>query len=102
MKKPLTYLIDLKINFQRWNFRRKTRRKATKDIDAHMSAIRKADKLSNLTKKRRWVVKLDICRYVILTKPQVKRKLGVLGQRLHFNYNQTNEYVAYITNKPKE
>ena len=98
MKKLTTYKID----FQRWMYKRRRDRDAKKDIDMRLKAIKKAEKLSAKSKKRLWVLKMDVCDYRIFTKPEIKTAMRKLNQLISINYYQTNEYIIHITNKPIE
>lgn len=96
MKNPIR---DIKIEIQRWMFRRKQKKAKAHDYDKMAAAILKAKRISERSKVRLWVVKLSYADYVILTKGQLKAFLRKLGIASKINIYQTNEYVVYITNK---
>lgn len=98
MKKLLNWLRDLKIDFQRWRFRRNV--KISKKYDAQLmgQAITKADDLTRRNNKRFWVLKLSYGDYSVCTKQQVRAYFRNIG--LQVNYMQTNEYIIHITKKP--
>jgi hypothetical protein len=95
MKNPIR---DIRIEIQRWIFRRKQKRAKAHDADRMAKAIIKANLKSKQANKRLWVVKMTQAEYVILTKQQVRVFFQRLGLRV--NYMQTNEYIVHITQKP--
>lgn len=89
---------DIKIEIQRWNFRRKQRKASSHDHDMMAKAILKANAITERTNKRFFVVKLSYSEYAIFTKQQVRTFFNRLG--IKTNYMQCNEYIVHITKKP--
>jgi len=90
-------LENLKIDFQRWIFRRRLRQ----DANVMQKTILKADRISERTKKRLWVFKIDASDYRIYTKPEMKGTLRSMKISHLINIYQTNEYIIHITKKPE-
>lgn len=98
----MNLLTNLKIDYQRWMFRRKQSHNKENDIKLRLKAIEKANKMSERSKKRLWVLKMDICDYRIFTKTEIKSAMRRFNQIMRINYYQTNEYIVHITKKPVE
>ena len=95
----MKFITNLKIEIQRWRYRRKIKIAKEKDADKMAKAIIKANFQTQRSRKRLWVIKLDYADYVICTKQQVRAYLRKIG--LMVNYMQTNEYIIHITKKPE-
>lgn len=90
-------LTNIRINIERWLFRRKISIAKKKDAQKMGEAIDKANRLTERNAKRFWVVKLDNSDYAVCTKQQVRDLFRKLGLRV--NYMQLNEYIIHITKK---
>jgi hypothetical protein len=97
----MTWPINLKIDIQRWNYRRKQKKAKRLDLDKMAKAIIKANLQSERTKKRLWVIKFAPADYQILVKPQVKAFFRTIRPMINVNFYHTNEYVIHITRKPE-
>jgi len=95
MKNPIR---DIRIEIQRWIFRRKQKRAKAHDAESMAKAIITANIKSKKANKRLWVVKMGYADYVILTKQQVRVFFYSIGYKA--NYMQENEYIVHITQKP--
>lgn len=94
----MKFLRDIRIEIERWNFRRKAKKAVDYDHERMGDAVIKAKLTSEKINKRLWVIKLAPGDYVIYTKQQVRAFFNRL--QLRVNYMQTNEYIVHITNKP--
>lgn len=92
----MKFIDKIKIDLQRWIFRRNIKR----DAEVMGSVIKKANRISEKTKKRLWVFKIDNCDYRIYTKAEVKGTLRSMHLQTRINMYQTNEYLIHITKKP--
>lgn len=93
----MKFFENIKIDIQRWFFRRKISR----DAVVMKKVIEKANRISERTKKRLWVFKIDACDYRIYTKAEMKGALRSLHLQTRINMYQTNEYIIHITKKPE-
>ena len=92
------FLINLKIDYERWLFRHRS--------DAHipnqMKAIAKANRLSKKYHKRLWVITLEPGRYLIRSKPEMKTIMRQIPDVAKINMYQINDYIVHITQKTNE
>jgi hypothetical protein len=95
----LTYLRDKRIDFQRWNYRRKQKRAEKFDAGKMNKAIKKAERLARNAKKAFWVIKLERSRYEIFTKAQTRRFFRKLGIADKVNIFQPSEYIIHIAGR---
>jgi hypothetical protein len=98
MKKIINYIKNLKIDFQRWMFRRRSNHHA----ERQQKMIRKADKLSKKYKKRLWVITIERGSFLICSKPEMKKVMQQIPALLRINMYQTNDYIVHITQKTNE
>jgi hypothetical protein len=94
-------LKNLRINIERYNFRRKERKAKSHDADKKAKAIIKANLTSERIRKRLWVLKHGPADYGIYTKAEVKGALRALGLHGLVNMYQPNQYVIHITKRPE-
>lgn len=92
-----TYIRDKRIDFQRWNFRRKKNKGEKIDVKNQLTAIDKAQKLSIKRKCRLWVVRIRPGKYRIYTKSDVKAVLRKLGLKGRIDLFSLNDSVVFIT-----
>jgi hypothetical protein len=97
----MNILTNLKINLQRWNFRRKQRKAKRIDADKMAKTCIKANLMSKETKIRLWVLKVADGDYRIFNKNQVKGALRSMGLQSLINMYQPNQYIVHITKKPQ-
>jgi len=88
---------NLKIEIQRWNFRRKYKAGDKVDIQNQLKAVAKAEKLSQKRKCRLWVVRLMPGKYKIYSKGDVKAVLRRLGLKGKINLFENSDVVVHIT-----
>jgi hypothetical protein len=93
----MIFFENLKIDFQRLVFRRKLK----KDARIMGETILKADKISEKTRKRLWVFKIDVADYRIYTKAEIKGAIRSMHLTRMINMYQPNEYIIHITKKPE-
>jgi hypothetical protein len=90
-------LTNIKINIQRWLFRRRHAHESKADIEAQLKAVEKAERLSKERKCRLWVVRINPGKYRIYSKGDVKavlRRIGLKGQIDMFTISNS---VVHIT-----
>jgi hypothetical protein len=98
MKIRLPRFIDnLKIEIQRWNFRRKYKAGDKVDIQNQMKAVEKAENISKQRKCRLWVVRLAPGKYKIYSKGDVKYILRRMGLKGKINLFENSDVVVHIT-----
>lgn len=90
-------LTNLKIEIQRWIFRRKQKHGSEIDIQRQLKAIKKAEKLSEKRKCRLWVVRIEPGKYRIYSKGDVKAVLRRIGLKGQINMFEINGSVVHIT-----
>ena len=93
----MNWFNKLRVDIERWNYRRQRKHEDKIDIDAQLKAIARAEKLTVKRKCRLWVVRIKPGAYRIHSKGDVKavlRRLGLKGQIDLFNINGT---VVHIT-----
>lgn len=93
----MNWLKNLKIEVQRWNYRRKFNSGAKIDLDAQVKAIEKAEALSKKRKCRLWVVRIMPGKFKIYTKADVKAVLRRIGMKSQVDLYDIGEYVVHIT-----
>lgn len=93
----MNFINNIKIDFQRWIFRRNIKR----DAEVMKKVVEKANTISEKTHKRLWVLKIDACDYRIYTKAEMKGALRSLHLQTKINMYQTNEYIIHITKRPE-
>ena len=93
----MKWLTNIKIEIQRWNYRRKQNIARKKDAPKQLEAIAKAEKLSKERKCRLWVVRIQPCKYRIYTKGDVKAVLRRLGIKGRIDLFSINDSVVHIT-----
>lgn len=92
-----TFLDNLKIDIERWNFRRKYKSGTKVDLSNQLKAIEKAEKLSKKRKCRLWVVRIMPGEYIIRSKGDIKAILRRIGMKGRIDLFQINESVVHIT-----
>lgn len=98
MKIKLPKLIEnIKIDIQRWNYRRKYKSGTKVDLQNQLKAIEKAEALSKKRKQRLWVVRVMPGEYVIRSKGDVKAILRRIGMKGQINMFEINGSVVHIT-----
>lgn len=97
----MKWLTNLKIEYERWQYRRKQRKAREHDADMKAKAILKASMMSEELGKRFWVVKHGESNYGVYLKSELKGALRSLGLSQLINMYQPNEYIIYITRKPE-
>ena len=90
-------LTNLKIEIQRWIYRRKAKHGYEIDIQRQLKAIKKAERLSEKRKSRLWVVRIEPVKYRIYSKGDVKAVLRRIGMKGRIDMFSINESVVYIT-----
>jgi hypothetical protein len=88
---------NIKIDFQRWNYRRMYKAGEKVDIEKQLKAVEKADKLSKKRKCKLWVVRLMPGRYKIYSKGDVKSVLRKMGLKGRIDIFQNSDVVVHIT-----
>jgi hypothetical protein len=88
---------NLKIDIQRWNYRRKQRKGNKVDAENQLKTIKKAERLSKERKCRLWVVRIEPGKYKIYTKGDVKAVLRKLGMKGRIDLFSINGSVVHIT-----
>jgi hypothetical protein len=88
---------DIKINIQRWNFRRKYKSGEKVDLERQMKAIAKAEKLCIKGKVRLWVIRVMPGRYFVRTKGDTKLLLKAYGYKHIVDMYQLNDVIVHIT-----
>jgi hypothetical protein len=96
MKLP-RFIDNLKIEIQRWNFRRKYKAGDKVDIKNQLKAVAKAEKLSKQRKCRLWVVRLMPGKYRIYSKGDVKAVLRRMGLKGSVDIFSNSDIVVHIT-----
>ena len=91
------FINNLKIEIQRWRFRRKYTAGAKVDIENQLKAVEKAEKLSKQRKCRLWVVRLMPGKYQIYSKGDVKSVLRRMGLKGKINLFENSDVVVHIT-----
>lgn len=95
----MNWFKKIRIDLQRWNFRRKFNSGAKIDIEKQTKAIQKAEELSEKRKCRLWVVRILPGKYKICTKADLKAILRSIGMTQKVNIYQLGEYIVHITKK---
>jgi hypothetical protein len=90
-------LRDIKINIQRWNFRRKYKSGEKIDLDRQMKAIAKAEALCMQRKCRLWVIRVMPGKYMVRSKGDVKSLLKAYGIRQSVDMFQLSDVIVHIT-----
>lgn len=91
------FLTNIKIEFQRWKFRRKYKKGSKVDVDNQLKAIEKAEKLSKKRKCRLWVVRISPGKFRVYSKGDVKAILRKVGLKGRINMFEINDSVVHIT-----
>jgi len=91
------YIQYIRIEFERWRFRRKYKSGDKVDLENQLKAVEKARALSSKRKCRLWVVRLWPGKYRIYSKGDVKAVLKNLGLKHQVDMYQLNEVVVHIT-----
>lgn len=92
------FIINIKIYYLRWQFRRRNKYHA----ERQQKYIKKADKLSKRYKKRLWVVTIERGVFTIASKPEMKQIMRQIPAPFRINMYQTNDYIVHITQKTNE
>lgn len=92
------FITNIKINFQRWQFRRTSKNHAERQL----RTISKADRLTKKHGNRLWVVTFDRGKFLLFTKPEMKAAMKRIPESLRINMYQTNDYIVHITKKGNE
>lgn len=90
-------LTNLKIDIQRWIYRRKAKHGDKIDIQRQLKAIKKAERLSEKRKCRLWVVRIVPGKYRIYSKGDVKAVLRRIGLKGRIDMFSINGSVVHIT-----
>jgi hypothetical protein len=93
----MNWFNKIKIDIQRWNFRRKRKHEDKVDVVRQLEAIEKAEKLSQKRKSRLWVIRVEPGKYVIRSKSDVKAILRRLGLKGRIDLFSINDTVVHIT-----
>jgi hypothetical protein len=93
----MNWFKNIKIELQRWNFRRKRKHEDKIDLVRQLEAIEKAEKLSQKRKARLWVIRVNPGEYVIRSKGDVKAILRRLGLKGRIDLFSINDTVVHIT-----
>ena len=93
---------EIKIELQRWIFRKRRQSFKINDDKAMLAAIERAEQFTARRGNRLWVVKISPGDYRVYTKGQVKTFFRSLKHLLPENINiyNTSEYIVHITKKP--
>jgi hypothetical protein len=98
MKLKLPKVIEnIKIDIERWNYRRKFKSGTKVDLEKQLKAIEKAEILSKKRKIRLWVVRLMPGEYKVLAKGELKGALNILGLKHRLDIHQLNDVIVHIT-----
>ena len=90
-------LTNLKIEIQRWIYRRKQKHGSEIYIQRQLKAIKKAERLSKKRKCLLWVVRIEPGKYRIYSKSDVKAVLRRIGMKGQIDMFSINGFVVYIT-----
>lgn len=93
----MKFLTNLKINIQRWNYRRKYKSGEKVDLEQQVKAIQKADALSKKRKCRLWVLRIRPGKFQVCTKGDLKATLKVYGLRYRYNIYEIGDPIVHIT-----
>ena len=93
----MSWVTNIKIDIERWLYRRRKARQESRDITQQLKHIAKADKLSFKKKCRLWVVRIEPGRYRIYSKADVKAVLRRLGLKGRIDLFSVNGTVVHIT-----
>jgi len=88
---------DIRINIQRWRFRRNYKSGSRVDFEKHLKAIEKADLLSKKRKCRLWVIRLMPGKFKIATKGDAKYILKTYGMKSRVNMFELSDIIVHIT-----
>jgi len=88
---------DIKIEIQRWWFRKKYKSGAKKDLEEQTKAIDKAITLSQKRRCRLWVIRVRPGKYVIRSKGDVKTIFKTLGVKGKVDLFQLSDTVVHVT-----
>jgi len=97
MSKISTYYRDIKINIQRWQFRRKYKSGEKVDLEKQLQAIEKATALAKKRNCKLWVIRVFPGKYRIYSKGDVKQVFRNLGIKNQVDMYQLSDVVVYIT-----
>jgi hypothetical protein len=97
----MKWLRNIRIDIERWIFRKRSARNQKRDISVQCKYIRKANRQSKRANKQLWVFRFGPSDYFIFTKPQVKSAVRDMHVAARINIHQTNEYIVHITKKPE-
>ena len=90
-------LQNIRINFQRWQFRRKYKSGSRVDLERQLKAIEKANLLSKKRKCRLWVIREMPGRFKICSKGDVKHILKIFGKKSQVNMYELGDVIVHIT-----
>lgn len=93
---------EIKVEIQRWIYRRRRQSFKSNDDSSMLKAINKADLHTAKNGQRLWVVKIAPGDYRIYTKGQVRsffRDLKTYLPGENVNIYKTSEYIIHITRK---
>lgn len=90
---------NLKIEIERWQYRRKQRKAHKLDADSKAKAIIKANLMTEKTNKRFWVIRHGDSNYGIYSKCEVKGILRSLHLSQLINMYQVNQHIIHITRR---
>lgn len=93
----IKWLRNIRIDIERWNYRRQIRRGEKKDAEIQLQVIEKAERLSKQNKCRLWVVRIAPGKFKIYTKADVKAVLRRLGLKGRIDLFSVNGTVVHIT-----
>lgn len=90
-------LQNIRIEFQRWRFRRSYNSGSKIDIEKQTKAIEKATRLSQKRKVRLWVIRLMPGKFRICSKGDVKYLLKTYGMKAQVNMYELGDVIVHIT-----
>jgi hypothetical protein len=93
----MNWIFKVKIDLERWSYRRRKAREEKADIANQLKAVQKADKLSLQRKCRLWVIRIKPGTYRIYSKGDVKAVLRRYGLKGPVDFFSINSTVVYIT-----
>jgi hypothetical protein len=93
----IKWLRNIRIEFERWNYRRQIRKGEKMDAQVQLQVIEKAERLSKQRKVRLWVVRIAPGKFKIYTKGDVKAVLRRLGLKGRIDLFSVNGTVVHIT-----
>jgi len=93
----MNWFKKVKIEIERWKFRRDFNKGQKRDAEQQLRVIEKAERLSKERKCRLWVVRVEPGKYVIRTKADVKAILRRIGIKGYVDVFTPSDTIVHIT-----